>query len=191
MLTRWKLTNSKIDQVGRYCFVHQIWTHLSTWHQHHDSVCSMMQWLPYHCESSWVNFAPSQCILACQEAQDQSHVQNEHLKMPVPLWLSTVVLTKVLASIISPICIAYSPRVECPNCLQTTWASYLSHRLWQIVPHTLSIHISTLPSLGVDPPFRRIWPSVQFAGTGINKHIYLHRFEECWYLWSVRIYLHR
>ena len=52
-----------------------------------------------------------------------------------------------------------APNEECPSCLQTTWASALPHPLSQIVPHVPPRHISTLPSLDVLPPLRRISPS--------------------------------
>lgn len=74
----------------------------------------------------------------------------------------------------------YSPKDVYPNCLQTTWASRLSHPLPHTVPHSLSTQISTLPSLWLDPPTKRIWPWEQFAGTGIYSTVPNHKWCFTW-----------
>ena len=53
----------------------------------------------------------------------------------------------------------YTPSDENPNCLHTTEASFMSHPRLQTVPHTLSRHISTLPSKSVAPSLSLISPS--------------------------------
>ena len=55
------------------------------------------------------------------------------------------------------------PTGLCPNCLQTTEASILSHPSSQTVPHALLMHTSTLPSPATFPLRSRIAPSVQDA----------------------------
>ena len=50
------------------------------------------------------------------------------------------------------------PNVGYPSCLQTTRASVVLQPLSHIVPHTPPRHISTLPSLDVVPPLKRIVP---------------------------------
>ena len=48
-----------------------------------------------------------------------------------------------------------------PRSLHVVWASTLSQRSWQTVPHRPLKQISTLPSHGAEPPVNRISPFVQ------------------------------
>ena len=56
------------------------------------------------------------------------------------------------------------PNVWYPNCLQTTSASLLSHRLSQIVPQNPSAQTSTVPIVSLAPNRRWVLPSEQFIG---------------------------
>ena len=53
------------------------------------------------------------------------------------------------------------PNSMCPSCLQTILLSRVDQYVPQIVPQTLLIHTSTLPSYSVLPPTNRISPSLQ------------------------------
>ena len=53
------------------------------------------------------------------------------------------------------------PNSMCPSCLQTILLSCVYQYLSQIVPQTLLIHTSTLPSYSVLPPTNRTSPSLQ------------------------------
>ena len=97
------------------------------------------------------------CWRCFQSPQNLKHIQN------TALWYVCI-------------CDHYSPKDVYPNCLQTTWASRLSHPLPHTVPHSLSTQISTLPSLWLDPPTKRIWPWEQFAGAGINSTVPNHKW---------------
>ena len=57
-----------------------------------------------------------------------------------------------------------TPIVGSPSCLQTTRASLVPHPSSQTVPQTPPRHISTLPSLEVLLPLRRISPSLKQFG---------------------------
>ena len=101
------------------------------------------------------------CWRCFQSPQNLKHIQN------TALWYVCT-------------CDHYSPKDVYPNCLQTTWASRLSHPLPHTVPHSLSTQISTLPSRWLDPPTKRIWPWEQFAGTGINSTVPNHKWCFTW-----------
>ena len=74
--------------------------------------------------------------------------------------------------------------MECPNCLQTTVASFASQESSQTVPQSLLLQISTLPSIGILPPASLTSPlphgaMMQFiyhACQCKNNHFYVHTF---------------
>ena len=71
-----------------------------------------------------------------------------------------------------------------PSCLHTTVASLVSHPLLVTVPQIPLTHTSTLPSLLLAPPIRRILPLPEHWGDSANLHLIVqHNSTTYWYTW--------
>ena len=72
---------------------------------------------------------------------------------------------EVIAFVPGATIISYSLFVENPSCLHTTLASFVDQKSSHTVPQVSLKQISTLPSLGTEPPNSLTSPSLQTMNT--------------------------
>ena len=97
-------------------------------------------------------WCPNQLFIVCFWSRVQSAI-SQFVCLSVCLSVSWYIYLSKLEQL--------SPFLSYPNLLHTTAASFMSQRSSQMVPNSLLIHTSTLPSLGVAPPTSLTSPSVQ------------------------------